>query len=59
MKSKVGFMDWPGIPSGTFQDRLEGEICGSGDMGMTDGGGTPCMLIEPKGVKLPEGILAF
>ena len=61
MKSKWGSMDWPEIPSGTFQDRPGKKISGNGDMvlGGRILGGTPCVMIEPKGVKLPEGVLAF
>jgi hypothetical protein len=57
MKSKVGIMILPEIPAGTFLGRLGKEFC---DMtGGRIGGGAPCVMIEPKGVKLPEGVLAF
>jgi len=46
-------------PTGTFLGLLEREIFSNVYMGWGIGGGTPCMLIEPKRVKLPEGILTF
>jgi hypothetical protein len=54
----VGIVDLPEIPSGTFLNWSGKEICGDGYMGRITGG-TPCVMIEPKGVKLPEGVLAF
>ena len=45
----------PEIPSGTFQSRPGKENFGSGDMGGGIGGGSSYVMVEPKGVKLPEG----